>query len=73
MTSLNLFQTNVYSEELYQVNETDHDAVMSDGWQEQDAIVSTLHGDILINKECCHSDCHTTRCRRDVRIGGIAV
>jgi hypothetical protein len=82
MTSLNPFQTNVYSEELYQVNEADFDAVMSDGWQgysewsqeqEQGSIISTPRGDILMNRECSHADCHTTRCSKGATFQGIAI
>ena len=88
MTSILNFESNVYSEELYAgISEADYNEVMQasavdDGWQgyeewseeiEQGQIVNTPHGDILINRDCSHSTCHTTRCERDVRVGGIAV
>jgi hypothetical protein len=82
MDNLSQFDTSIYSEELYQVSESDYDAVMSDGWQgydewsqeqEQGSIVSTPHGDILINRECLHADCHTTRCSKGASYQGIAV
>ena len=86
MTSINSFESNVYSEELYAgLSEADYAEVMhaSAGdyegygeWSqelEQGQIVDSPHGQILINKECSHSGCRTTRCERDVRVGGIAI
>ena len=88
MTSLPNYLSEVYSEELYAgLSEADYNEVMQasavdDGWQgytewseeiEQGQIVNTPHGDILINRDCSHSTCCTTRCERDVRVGGIAV
>jgi hypothetical protein len=69
MSSLNPFQTNVYSEELYQVSEADFDVTMV----EQGQMVVTSHGEILINKECSHTDCHTTRCGKGASYMGIAI
>jgi hypothetical protein len=88
MTSIITFESNVYSEELFAgISEADYAEVMSaspvdDGWQgysewsqelEQGEVIDTPRGQILINKECAHSACLTTRCERDVRVGGIAV
>ena len=86
MTSINSFESNVYSEELYAgLSEADYAEVMQASaadyegygeWSvelEQGQIVDTPHGQILINKECSHSGCRTTRCERDVRVGGIAI
>ena len=85
MTSINTFQMNVYSEELFDFTEEEYAAVMADAgdeykgyseWSqelEQGQIVNTPHGEILINKECAHPACLTTRCEKDVRVGGIAV
>jgi hypothetical protein len=88
MTSISNFDSQVYSEELLSVSETEYNEVMqmmaeeSDGFQgysewsqevEQGQRVATAHGEILINKECSHIACRTTRCERDVRIGGIAI
>ena len=88
MTSINTFDVNVYSEELFAgISEADYDEVMNasaveDEWQgysewstglEQGQIVNTPHGQILINKECAHPACLTTRCEKDVRVGGIAI
>ena len=82
------YLSEVYSEDLFAgISEDDYREVMSasavdDGWQgysewsqelEQGQIVNTTHGEILINKECAHPACRTTRCERDVRVGGIAV
>ena len=88
MTSLPNYLSEVYSEDLFAgISEADYDEVMQasavdDGWQgyeewseeiEQGQVVNTPHGDILINKECNHAACLTTRCERDVRVGGIAI
>jgi hypothetical protein len=87
MTSILNFESNVYGEELYPVNEQEFDEVMQassvdDGWQgysewseelDRKSIVNTPHGEILIKKECSHSTCRSTRCEKDVRIGGIAI
>ena len=88
MITLDDFSTNVYSEELYAgISEADYNEVMQasavdDGWQgytewsqelEQGQIVDTPHGPILYNRDCNHAACHTTRCERDVRVGGVAV
>ena len=88
MTSISKFDSQVYSEEIYAgISEADYAEVMNasaveDEWQgysewsaelEQGQIINTPHGEILINKECAHPACLTTRCEKDVRVGGIAV
>ncbi len=88
MTILKNYLSEVYSEELYAgISEADYNEVMAasaveDGWQgysewsaelEQGQIIDTPRGQILINKECAHPACLTTRCERDVRVGGIAI
>ena len=88
MTSLQNYLSKVYSEELFAgISKADYNEVMQasavdDGWQgygewsvelEQGQIVDTPHGQILINRECSHTGCKTTRCERDVRVGGIAI
>ena len=83
---LNQFLSTVYSEELFAgISEADYAEVMEASaadyegygeWStelEQGQMVDSPHGQILINKECSHKDCHTTRCERDVRVGGIAI
>ena len=82
---LNQFLSTVYTEELFDFTEEEYAAVMADAgdeyegyaeWSaelEQGRIVDTPHGQILINKECAHPACLSTRCERDVRVGGIAV
>ena len=82
------FESNVYSEELFAgISEGDYNEVMQasavdDGWQgysewsqelEQGQIVDTPRGQILINRDCSHAACRTTRCEKDVRVGGIAI
>jgi hypothetical protein len=88
MTSIGQFESNVYSEEIYSVTEQDFDEVMqmmaeeSEGFQgygewsqelEQGQRVMTAHGEILINKECSHSTCTTTRCEKGATYRGIAI
>ena len=88
MTTLSNYLSEVYSEELFAgISEADYEEVMSasatdDEWQgysewsqelEQGQIINTPHGQILINKECAHPACLTTRCEKDVRVGGIAI
>ena len=86
MTRILAFESNVYSEELFAgISEDDYAEVMQASaadyegygeWSqelEQGQMVDTPHGEILINRDCNHSSCKTTRCERDVRVGGIAV
>lgn len=88
MTSIHSFDTNVYSEEIFSVREQEFDEVMQlmadeesgfEGYAEwsaeleQGQRVVTAHGEILINKECSHSTCHTTRCAKGQSYRGIAI
>ena len=91
MSSIPKFDSEIYSEELHSVTESEYDEVMADGWegyevwsadleqaafereQERRSIVNTPHGQLLIKRDCNHSDCKSSRCSREVRIGGIAV
>jgi hypothetical protein len=86
MTSISNFETNVYSEELTNVSESEYDEVMQmvaaedfEGYGEwsreleQGEIVATAHGEILINKECSHATCKTTRCDKAQSYQGIAI
>ena len=88
MTTLSNYLTEVYSEELFAgISEADYAEVMQasavdDGWQgyrewstelEQGQVVDTPRGQILVNRDCSHAACRSTRCERDVRVGGIAV
>ena len=85
---LDQFLSTVYSEELFaDISEADYAEVMNasaveDEWQgysewsqelEQGQIVNTPRGQILINRDCSHKTCLSTRCDKDVRVGGIAV
>jgi hypothetical protein len=86
--NLSQFDTTIYSEEIYSVSEQEHDEVMSlmaeesagfecyGEWSqelEQGTIINTPHGEILINKECSHASCHTTRCDKAQSYRGIAI
>jgi hypothetical protein len=86
MTSIISFESNVYSEELYPMSESDHDEVMrmvaDDGFDgycewsrelEQGQRLATPRGEILINKECSHATCKTTRCDKAQSYRGIAI
>ena len=88
MTSILTFESNVYSEELFAgISEADYDEVMvasavDDGWQgysewsqelEQGQIVDTPRGQILINRDCSHTTCKTTRCDKGATYQGIAI
>jgi hypothetical protein len=88
MTSISNFESNVYSEELHTVSESEYDEVMSlmaeestgfEGYGEwsqeleQGEIVKTSHGPILINRDCIHKECTTTRCMKGATYQGIAI
>jgi hypothetical protein len=88
MTSISNFESNVYSEELHNVSESEYDEVMQmmadeqSGFQgygewsqelEQGERVNTPNGAILINKECSHASCHTTRCDKAQSYRGMAI
>jgi hypothetical protein len=88
MTSIQNFDTNVYSEEIYSVSEQDFDEVMQamtdesndfEGYSEwsaeleQGTITDTPHGPILINRDCSHKECTTTRCIKGTTFQGIAI
>jgi hypothetical protein len=80
---INQFDSNVYSEEIFNFTEAEHAAVMADGFegyaewsQELEAEAwrgSKPIGDILIKKACEHTTCSHFRCERSQRIGGIEV
>ena len=88
MTSINTFESNVYSEELFAgISEADYADVMNaptveDGWQgysewstelEQGTVIDTPRGQILINRSCSHAACKTTKCERGATFEGIAI
>jgi hypothetical protein len=89
MNSLNNFDVNVYSEELHQVSETEHDEVMrlmaeeESGWQgygewAADVESASWNGakefnGVLVKKACEHSTCSHFRYERSTRLGGIEI
>jgi hypothetical protein len=88
MTSISNFESTVYSEELHNVSESEYDEVMQmmadesndfEGYGEwsqeleQGEIVKTAHGPILINRDCAHKECTTTRCMKGTAYQGIAI
>ena len=89
MTSIPKFDSEIYSEELYAVTESEYDEVMSlmaedDGgfqgyedWSRENE-ESVWNGSkeingILIKKQCEHTHCPHTQCARSQRIGGIEI
>jgi hypothetical protein len=86
MTSISNFDSNVYSEELHTLSESEYDEVMqamaTDDFEgygewsaelEQGTITDTSHGPILINRDCSHKECTTTRCMKGATFQGIAI
>jgi hypothetical protein len=88
MTSIPKFDSTVYSEELFAgISEADYNEVrgasaVDDGWQgygewsqelKQGERVNTSHGPILINRDCSHATCKTSRCERGATYEGIAI
>ena len=86
MTSLPNYLSEVYSEELFAgISEADYAEVMNasatdyEGYAEwsteleQGEVIDMPRGQILINRDCSHKTCLSTRCDKDVRVGGIAV
>jgi hypothetical protein len=86
--NLSQFDTTIYSEEIYSVSEQEFDEVMQmigtenealEGYGEwsqeleQGTITDTPHGPILINRDCSHKDCTTTRCMKGATYQGIAI
>ena len=86
MKSILNFESNVYSEELFAgISEADYSEVMQasaadyEGYAEwsqeleQGTITDTPHGQILINRDCSHTTCKTSRCERGTTYEGIAI
>ena len=88
MKSILNFESNIYSEELFAgISEADYNEVMSaptveGGWQgygewsaelEQGEVIDTPRGQILINRDCSHTACRTTRCEKGATYQGIAI
>jgi hypothetical protein len=86
--NLSQFDTTIYSEEIYSVSESDYNEVMQmmgaenealEGYGEwsqeleQGTITDTPHGPILINRDCAHKECATTRCMKGATFQGIAI
>jgi hypothetical protein len=89
MTSIPKFDSEIYSEELFTVTESEYDEVMSlmakdetgfqgyEDWSRENEEAawrgSNEINGILIKKQCEHTRCPHTRCQREVRLGGIAI
>jgi len=89
MTSIQKFDTEIYSEELHQVSEAEHDEVMmlmaeeEDGWQGYSEFSADLEeaawggskefNGVLVKKQCEHKDCSHFRCEKNLRLGGIEI
>ena len=83
MSGYTKFDSEIYSEELHGVTESEYDEVMADHWEgyedwSQEVEAEAWRGSkqvdgILIKKACEHKACGHFKCERDVRIGGIAI
>lgn len=89
MTSIQKFDSEIYSEEIYIVTESEYDEVMSlmaedetklQGYSDWSQMLeneawqgSKEYDGILIKKACEHSNCPHIRCAKAVRIGGIEI
>ncbi len=89
MTSISKFDSEIYSEELYNFTESEFDEVQrlmaDEGYHdfsikleqeldEQEAWKGSEQvSGILIKKACEHTSCPHTRCQREIRLGGIAI
>jgi hypothetical protein len=86
MTILKNYLSEVYSEELYAgISEADYNEVMNasaadyEGYAEwsteleQGKVIDTPRGQILINRDCSHTACRTTRCEKGATYQGIAI
>ena len=89
MSDYNSFDENVYSEELFNVTESEYDEVIkalaeeNEGFQSyskwsQELKAQSWHGpknvnEILIKKACEHTTCPHARCAKSMRIGGIEI
>ena len=87
--SINKFDVNVYSEELHQVSEAEHDEVMMlmaedesewQGYTEWSQAVEAAawtgakeFNGVMVKKACEHKDCSHFRCERSTRLGGIEI
>lgn len=88
MTSISKFDSEIYSEQIYRITESEYDEVMADsavddgcqGYEDwsQEQEESAWRGSkevagTLIKKACEHIACPHTRCAKAVRVGGIEI
>ena len=87
--SINNFDVNVYSEELHQVSEAEHDEVMMlmaddeqewEGYSDWSQAVESAawagaqeFNGVMVKKACEHSTCPHFRCERSTRLEGIEI
>ena len=85
--SINNFDVNVYSEELHQVSESEHDEVMQlmaqddfEGYSEWSSDIEEAawnsakeFNGVMVKKQCEHKDCSHFRCEKNLRLGGIEI
>jgi len=77
------YDSEIYSEELYSLTESEYDEVMADDWQgysewSQDVEAANWNGaqsvnGILIKKACEHLTCSHFKCERNPRVGAISI
>ena len=87
MTSIPKFDSEIYSEELHQVSESEHDEVMQlmaqddfEGYSEWSSDIeeaawtgAQMFNGVIVKKACEHSTCPHFRCERSTRVGGIEI
>ena len=89
MTSIQKFDTEIYSEELHQVSEAEHDEVMMlmaedeqewEGYSDWSQAVEDAawtgaqeFNGVMVKKACEHKDCSHFRCEKNLRLGGIEI
>jgi hypothetical protein len=87
MTSISKFDSEIYSEELHQVSEAEHDEVMQlmaqddfEGYSEWSSDIEEAawtgaqsFNEVLIKRACEHSGCDFFRCEKNLRVAGIEI
>ena len=87
MTSIQKFDTEIYSEELHQVGEAEYDEVMQlmaqddfEGYSEWSSDIEEAAWDgarefngVMVKKQCEHKDCSHFRCEKNLRLGGVEI
>jgi len=83
MPSIPKFDSEIYSEEIFSITESEYDEVMADSWEGYSERSTEVEAEawrgskavngLLIKKACEHPACGHFKCERDLRIGGISI